>query len=67
MQIKCTRVRKDEPFIVPTKSYDHDAGLDFYISKDIAIGPGAFERINTNVAIAIPTGYWGLILSSEIS
>jgi len=61
MQIKCTRVRKDEPFAVPTKSYDKDAGLDFYVSTDTIIRGGGFERVHTNVAIEIPTGYWGLI------
>jgi len=63
MQIKCTRVRNFEPFRLPTKSYENDAGWDFYVSKDTVICPAGFERVPTNIAIAIPTGYWGLILA----
>jgi len=62
MIIKCTQVRPDEPFHMPTQGYSDDAGFDMYVSRSCVIHPKTFAQIPTNCALSIPTGYWGLLL-----
>jgi dUTP pyrophosphatase len=62
MIIKCTQVRDTEPFHVPTQGYSDDAGFDLYISRAVIIHPRTFAQIPSNCALAIPTGYFGLLL-----
>jgi dUTP pyrophosphatase len=45
----------------PSRSYPDDAGLDLYITDDIALGPGEFRDIDTGWAIKIADGYWGSV------
>lgn len=48
---------------MPTRGCPGDAGLDLYAALDgeLVIAPGAFARIPTDVAMAIPMGYEGQI------
>lgn len=45
----------------PTKNYDDDAGFDLYAAEDVEIYPGEVVKVKTDIAIAIPNGYFGLI------
>lgn len=52
---------------IPQKAYSDDAGFDlsYYPSdknSDLWLLPNEFANIPTGVAIAIPDGYWGLII-----
>lgn len=62
MNIKCIRVRSNETFHIPTQGYENDAGFDLYVSRACVVHPKTFAQIPTNCALAIPTGYWGLLL-----
>ena len=46
---------------VPTKANASDAGWDLYSSEDAIIDPSNSELISTDIAMAIPEGYVGLI------
>ena len=46
---------------VPTKANASDAGWDLYSSEDAIIAPSNSELISTDIAMAIPDGYVGLI------
>jgi dUTP pyrophosphatase len=46
---------------VPTKANASDAGWDLYSSEDAIIDPSNSELISTDIAMAIPDGYVGLI------
>lgn len=61
--IQCTQVRPDESFHMPTQGYNDDAGFDLYVSRACVIHPRTFALIPTNCALAIPTGFWGLLLA----
>jgi dUTP pyrophosphatase len=48
--------------IIPTRAKPGDAGLDLYIDETVEIGGmGNRELVSTGIAMAIPTGYFGLI------
>lgn len=55
------------PFIVgprgflPTRGHANDAGLDLYVSEDVVVPPHQFVDIPTDVAGALPEGFWGLL------
>lgn len=46
---------------VPTRAHHDDAGLDLYAAEEYVLQPGARQAVKTGVAIAIPSGYVGLI------
>jgi len=46
---------------VPTKANSSDAGWDLYSSEDAIIDPSKSELISTDISMAIPEGYVGLI------
>lgn len=46
---------------VPTKSHDNDAGFDLYTSEEVFIEPGEFRDLPTNVWVALPDRWWGLV------
>ena len=47
--------------IIPTQANSSDAGWDLYASEDAIIEPGQQELISTDISMAIPEGYVGLI------
>ena len=53
----------DEKAKVPTYGTEYSAGADLYalIDSSIEIKPGETKMISTGLAMAIPTGYVGLI------
>ncbi len=48
--------------ILPTRAYDHDAGLDLYACEPVRLGPGERAAVATGVAVEIPSGQAGLVL-----
>lgn len=51
--------------ILPTRANETDAGLDLYVPDGYGweFKPGEKRIINTNVQVAIPTGYAGLLMA----
>lgn len=46
---------------LPTRAYEHDAGLDFYSADYYTLEPGNRVDVHTGIKIAIPAGCAGLI------
>ena len=46
---------------LPTRAYEHDAGLDLYSADYYSLFPNDFATIRTGLKMAIPTGYVGLV------
>jgi dUTP pyrophosphatase len=46
---------------MPQYAHDSDAGFDIYTAAAVTILPGERVQIPTGIALAIPTGYVGLI------
>ena len=61
MEIKLKKV--NEKAIIPTYGTIDAAGADLYacIDEEVIIHPGDTKIIKTGIAVAIPTGYAGLI------
>lgn len=55
-------LRDQEPFRIPTRHHDGDAGYDLYVSRTITIEPGMWISAPTNTAVALPLGTWGMIV-----
>ena len=50
-----------EDAILPTRAHPDDAGLDLYGLEDQLVGPGQGKMLRTGIAIALPTGFVGLV------
>lgn len=59
MEVKIQRLSKHAQ--TPTRANVSDAGWDLYASEDVIIDPGASTLVSTDIAMAIPDGYVGLI------
>ena len=59
IQYKLLRKTSKPPFIAHSKE---DAAFDLYADEACTLYSGTVEVIKTGVAIAVPTGYFGLIL-----
>jgi len=46
---------------LPTYARDGDAGADLYSLHAVNIMPGEYKMVSTGIAMAIPSGYVGLI------
>lgn len=60
--IQYKRLRPSEPCVGPKRQHEGDAGLDLVISRYTQIFAGHCVQLSTNMAMAIPEGYFGLIL-----
>ncbi len=47
--------------LIPTRAHPDDAGLDLYASESVELVAGVPAAVATGVALAIPSGYVGLI------
>ena len=47
--------------IIPTRANDTDAGYDLYATEDYILKPLERKVFKTNIAMAIPIGYYGRI------
>ena len=54
--------RLDAAVPLPAYARDGDAGLDLCTAEAVTLAPGARALVPTGVAIAIPSGYAGLVL-----
>ncbi len=52
-----------EASTLPTRATPHAAGLDLHSAVDGEIGPGQLVIMPTNIAIKLPPGTYGQILS----
>lgn len=57
------KVRRTDPrAVIPTRAYEHDAGLDLYALEPLTLAPGERASARTGVAVEIPAGHAGLVL-----
>jgi dUTP pyrophosphatase len=54
--------RLQEQALLPTRAYDHDAGLDLYAAETARLEPGARASVGTGIAVEIPIRHAGLVL-----
>ncbi len=53
--------RIDPEAKLPTRAHSDDAGLDLYSVEGCTLQPGERRAVKTGIALAIPSGYAGLI------
>jgi dUTP pyrophosphatase len=53
--------RLDPELPVPTYAHPGDAGADLYAAAEVVLAPGERALVPTGVALAIPTGWVGLV------
>jgi dUTP pyrophosphatase len=46
---------------LPTRAYEHDAGLDLASCERIELGPGQRALVATGLSVAIPAGHAGFV------
>ena len=46
---------------LPTRAYEHDAGLDLAACEKVELGPGERAAVGTGLAVAIPEGHAGFV------
>jgi dUTP diphosphatase len=54
--------RLDPDLPLPARAHPGDAGLDLYAAEDVVLAPGARASVRTGIAVAIPSGYAGMVL-----
>jgi len=54
--------RVDAALPLPAYARDDDAGLDLHAAEGVTLAPGARALVPTGLALAIPTGFAGLVL-----
>lgn len=59
MKLEIKRLRPDA--ILPARAHHDDAGLDLYTHEAFTLEPGERRTVKTGIALAIPTGFVGLI------
>lgn len=50
---------------VPSRAHHDDAGLDLYANEDYELKSGEVHGVPTGIAMAIPSGFVGLILGKS--
>lgn len=56
------RLRRLDPDLpLPVRAHPADAGVDLHAAHDCELDPGHRDLVGTGVAIALPTGYVGLV------
>ena len=53
--------RLDSELPLPVRAHPTDAGIDLHAAVDCDLTPGGRELVGTGVAVAIPSGYVGLV------
>ena len=59
IELPIRRLRPDAQ--VPTRAYEHDAGIDLAACERVELGPGERALVPTGLAVAIPPGYAGYV------
>jgi dUTP pyrophosphatase len=57
-----TFTRLDPRALMPSRAMAGDAGLDLAAIERVSLGPGERTAVGTGLAVAIPSGYAGLVL-----
>ena len=47
--------------VAPSRAHDGDAGLDLSSIEHVVLAPGARATVGTGIAVAVPTGFAGLV------
>jgi dUTP pyrophosphatase len=55
-------VRVDAALPLPAYARDDDAGLDLHTVESVTLAPGGRALVSTGIALAIPSGFAGLVL-----
>ncbi len=60
---ECTILIKQLDAGLPLPSYAHpgDAGADLHSAEDLVLGPGERALVSTGIAMALPSGFAGLV------
>lgn len=53
--------RLDDDLPAPSYAHPGDAGLDLVSREDVTIAPGERAMVGTGIALALPSGYVGLV------
>jgi dUTP pyrophosphatase len=59
IELPIRRLRPDAQ--VPTRAYEHDAGIDLSACERVELAPGERALVPTGVAVAIPPGFAGYV------
>ena len=59
MKVRFRRI--DPEAMPPTRKHPTDGGWDLYLLRDTVVMPGTPTKARTGLAVAIPSGYVGLI------
>ena len=59
IELPIRRLRPDAQ--VPSRAYEHDAGIDLAACDRVELGPGERALVPTGLAVAIPPGYAGYV------
>jgi dUTP pyrophosphatase len=60
--VAVARFDDGQKYVVPTRGYEGDAGLDLYVSRYVPVSPRTRARIPHNLTIALPPGFYGLVV-----
>jgi len=55
--------RMSKSAVLPTRANNNDAGFDLYTPTAVTVNCGKVEKIPTNLKMAIPDGYCGMVCS----
>lgn len=56
LELKVKRLRPDAK--LPTKAHASDAGFDLYSAAEVDLMPGQTIKVETGIAVGLPTGYF---------
>ncbi|MBP6929623.1 MAG: dUTP diphosphatase [Candidatus Moranbacteria bacterium] len=59
MKLEAKKLQPDA--LLPARAHADDAGLDLFANEALTLEPGMRRTVKTGIALAIPTGYVGLI------
>ena len=58
---KIAITRLDPGLPLPQRAHSDDAGIDLHSAEDVVLQPGERKLVSTGIAMALDTGYVGLI------
>lgn len=62
MVVSFRRLREEEGFAVPARQHPGDAGFDLAVCRYAQVAPDQNAHLCTNIAVAIPRGYFGMVV-----
>lgn len=52
----------NKKFFPPVRHYEGDAGYDLTSVQMVAVHPGSFAQVPTNLIVSFPRGFWGMVI-----